>query len=67
MTVRDVLLSPTRDPPLLTYADAVLVPRFIGESLVLLHNTGGVTQAFSSLRKGILSSMPPPDNDHDLH
>jgi len=32
-----------------------------GESLVLLHNTGGVTQAFSSLRRGILSSMPPPE------
>ena len=33
---------------------------------MLLHNTGGVTQAFSSLRKGILSSMPPPDNDQLL-
>ena len=34
-----------------------------GESLVLLHNTGGVTQAFSSLRKAMLSSSPPPDNN----
>lgn len=34
-----------------------------GEALVLLHNTGGVTQAFASLRKAMISSpyTPPPN------
>jgi len=45
---------------------ALMYPRLkqriqAGESLVMLHNTGGVTQAFTSLRKAMLSSMPPPD------
>ena len=33
-----------------------------GESLVLLHNTGGVTQAFSSLRKAMLLPTGVPDS-----
>ena len=32
-----------------------------GEALVMLHNTGGVTQAFASLHRALLSSVPPPD------
>ena len=31
-----------------------------GESLVMLHNTGGVTQAFASLHRAMLSEAPPP-------
>lgn len=27
----------------------------------MLHNTGGVTQAFSSLRKAMQSRLPPPE------
>jgi hypothetical protein len=33
-----------------------------GESIVMLHNTGGVVQAWASLRKAILGSFPPPDS-----
>ena len=32
-----------------------------GDPLVMLHNTGGVTQAFASLRKAMLSKVPPPE------
>ena len=31
-----------------------------GESIVMLHNTGGVTQAFTSIRKSMLASFPSP-------
>ena len=31
-----------------------------GENVVMLHNTGGVTQAFASLRKAMVSANPPP-------
>jgi len=45
---------------------AMMLPRLrgriqAGEAMVLLHNTGGVTQAFASLRKGMLSGIPPPE------
>ena len=46
---------------------ALMAPRLksriqSGESIVMLHNTGGVVQAWASLRKGILSQSPPPDS-----
>ena len=37
-----------------------------GESLVMLHNTGGVVQAFCSLRRGVLSKTPVPDSSELL-
>ena len=36
-----------------------------GSSIVMLHNTGGVVQAFASLRKAMLS-FPPPEADELL-
>ena len=33
-----------------------------GESIVMLHNTGGVVQAWASLRKAMLSKFPPPES-----
>ena len=33
-----------------------------GESIVMLHNTGGVVQAWASLRKAILSKFPAPES-----
>ena len=46
---------------------ALVVPRLKtniqqGKPLVMLHNTGGVTQAFASLRAGMISSQPPPES-----
>jgi len=32
-----------------------------GSALVMIQNTGGVVQAFASLHRGMLSSVPPPD------
>lgn len=32
-----------------------------GESTVMLHNTGGVTQAFASIRKAVTQAFPSPD------
>ena len=37
-----------------------------GEPLVMLHNTGGVVQAFCSLRKAMLSQVPVPDSSELL-
>ena len=37
-----------------------------GEPLVMLHNTGGVTQAFASLREGIVNSKPLPPTAREL-
>jgi len=37
-----------------------------GEALVMLHNTGGVVQAFCSLRKGMLSKVPVPESNELL-
>lgn len=38
-----------------------------GQNLVMLHNTGGVTQAFAALRQGMLSGVPPPDSTELLN
>ena len=37
-----------------------------GESIVMLHNTGGVVQAWASLRKAILSRPIPPESSELL-
>lgn len=42
-------------PRLKTYIGA-------GESIVMLHNTGGVVQAWASLRKALLSTLPSPSS-----